>query len=358
MQGIQRFCLASKLAMQAKGISRIAAPCFSSVHPSFMMFSTQSSVARSYNPIIYLDGVKYDLRDLNSTDLNTFAKVPPSQQEFTNIYEASKKLLEKKRIPLPQTDSFTSLMKIFDSAGDKERKIALMQNALDHPTICSDKTVQETILMACEEGIEVVREALKIFSENNKIIRETASREILNLVESKGNDEDYELIYDLYLHHKILLEAHELMTFIKYFTEQKNGLQLRILAKYFHKHEYTKVHILLAKGFMEIGDYETCLSELKEFFYNNFDLVKLYPDDKYVLKSLDLALKCEDRDLLGLLSDIIFRSPNCTNDIAKKILEGWGLLLNDMNKVKYYQKLYPKYAVITVEPPPPPPQRR
>lgn len=358
MQGIQRFRFASKIAMQAKTITRIATPCFSYVHPSYSMFSTQATATQSYNPIINLNGVKYDLRDLNSTDLNTFAEVPPSQQEFVNIYEASKRLLEKNRIPLPQTDSFTSLMKIFESAGDKERKIALMQNALDHPTICSDKTVQQTMLMACEEGIEVVREALKIFSENNKIIREDAANEILNLVESKGNNEDYEMIYDLYLHHKILLETHELMPFIKYFTEQKNGLQLRILAKYFHKHEYTKVHILLAKGFMEIGDYETCLQELKEFFYPNFELVKLYPDDKYVLKSLDLALKCEDRDLLGLLSDIIFRSPNCTNDIAKKILEGWGLLLNDMEKVKYYQKLYPKYAVIKVEPPPPPPQRR
>lgn len=358
MQGIQRLRFASKIAIQAKTITRLATPCLSFVHPSYSMFSTQSAVAQHYNPIINLNGVKYDLRDLNSTDLNTFAEVSPSQQEFVNIYEASKKLLEKNRIPLPQTDSFTSLMKIFESAGDKERKIALMQNALDHPTICSDKTVQQTMLMACEEGIEVVREALKIFSENNKIIREDAANEILNLVESKGNNEDYEMIYDLYLHHKILLETHELMQFIKYFTEQKNGLQLRILAKYFHKHEYTKVHILLAKGFMEIGDYETCLQELKEFFYPNFELVKLYPDDKYVLKSLDLALKCEDKDLLGLLSDIIFRSPNCTNDIAKKILEGWGLLLNDMEKVKYYQKLYPKYAVIKVEPPPPPPQRR
>lgn len=309
------------------------------------------------SPIIQLNGINYDLNNITSTDLKIFSEVPTTSQEFDHIYNATKIMFMGNQFPSLQTETYGNIMKIYENAEDHERGMVLMQKALDNPLDCCDNTVEETIKTACKQGIYTLREAIKIFNENNKIINANASKEIFNLLEKFGDNDDYKMIYDMYLEHKIILTPAEMALYIPYFTEEHDLVHLKILAKYFSK-GYPNLHLVLAKAFEQLEDYESCLNELKAYFFTYADVLKFHKNDDYILKSVDLALQCNDHDLLGLLSDIILRSPNCPEDVAKKILDGWSITMGNLNKAKELQKKYPTFEKLTIAVPPPPPKRR
>lgn len=281
---------------------------------------------------VMINGKQVYFDQINSTHYKFISNMSSNDDEFKICSSAAQISYEKNEIPPLFSDSYSSLMKIFEKVGKTNYRDELLDYAMADNSRVSLSTMKGLISAACSIGLPKYRKVVEKLEESKVALDTESSEEIMEFLSKNGEDEDKLKAYELFKQHLIICNPGLLIIVLPVLEKKKNLRELLYLKKIYEK-GYPKIHHQLAKLFRRLEQYEYALSEYHlAYDYNLFD--------PKPMEAFDYAVITEDKSLMTKVGNFMIKN-GCSKQDGEKILKAWIITLKNPKMGEKLQNDYP-----------------